>query len=217
MIRILAFILSLSLVVRRPCRADRQQRRLLERVERRDLCQSCAREEIRDHVAAILVVPLVPRDEPRDLGQPRSARHAQGQVHPGLCRSGQPAGYLAALRALGLARHHHLRTRRHRDRQTARLLFAAILHPHSARRRSKDPSPVVYPDPGGTERERTLATGLTDTQREEILGFIDKAWDESQWRLEQVANSSTATMLIWALQRAAAGRHGNDGADQAEC
>ena len=31
--------------------------------------QGRAREEIRDHVAAVLVVPLVPRDEPRDLGQ----------------------------------------------------------------------------------------------------------------------------------------------------
>ena len=113
----------------RPRRADRQQRRLLERVERRDLCQGRAREEIRDHVAAILVVPVVPRHEPRDLGQPRGARRAEGQVHPGLRRPGQPARHLAALRALGLARHHHLRARRHRDRQAARLLFAAVLHP----------------------------------------------------------------------------------------
>ena len=41
------------------------------------------------------------------------------------------ARHLAALRALGLARHHHLRPRRHRDRQIARLLFAAVFHARS--------------------------------------------------------------------------------------
>src|SRR3981081_1874069 len=42
----------------------------------------------------------------------------------------------------------------------------------------KDPSPVNYGDPGGPERERTLATGLSEAQRDEILTFIDQAWDE---------------------------------------
>ena len=68
----------------------------------------------------------------------------------------------------------------------------------------KDPSPVDYPDPGGTERERTLATGLSDTQREEILGFIDKAWDEEHggWSKSKFVDGN---MLIWALQRARQG------------
>jgi len=68
----------------------------------------------------------------------------------------------------------------------------------------KDPSPVDYPDPGGTERERTLATGLSDTQREEILGFIDNAWDEEHggWSKSKFVDGNT---LIWALQRARQG------------
>ena len=68
----------------------------------------------------------------------------------------------------------------------------------------KDPSPVDYPDPGGTERERTLATGLSDTQREEILGFIDNAWDEEHggWSKSKFVDGN---LLIWALQRARQG------------
>ncbi|MET0720539.1 MAG: DUF255 domain-containing protein [Tardiphaga sp.] len=68
----------------------------------------------------------------------------------------------------------------------------------------KDPSPVDYPDPGGTERERTLATGLSDTQREEILTFIDNAWDEEHggWSKSKFVDGN---MLIWALQRARQG------------
>jgi uncharacterized protein YyaL (SSP411 family) len=68
----------------------------------------------------------------------------------------------------------------------------------------KDPSPVDYPDPGGTERERTLATGLSDAQREEILGFIDNAWDEEHggWSKSKFVDGNT---LIWALQRARQG------------
>ena len=57
------------------------------------------------------------------------------------------------------------------------------------------------------ERDRSLATGLTDTQRDEILGFIDNAWDDEHggWsKLEFV----DGTMLILALQRARPGRHG---------
>ena len=68
----------------------------------------------------------------------------------------------------------------------------------------KDPSPVNYPDPGGSERERTLATGLSDAQRDEILGFIDKAWDEEHggWSRTKFVDGN---MLTWALQRARQG------------
>src|SRR5882757_5881096 len=68
----------------------------------------------------------------------------------------------------------------------------------------EDPSPVVYPDPGGTERERTLATGLTDAQRDEILGFIGNAWDEEHggWSRSKFVDGAT---LTWALQRARQG------------
>ena len=38
----------------------------------------------------------------------------------------------------------------------------------------KDPSPVVYGEPGGPERDRTLATGLTDEQRNAILAFMTR-------------------------------------------
>jgi hypothetical protein len=82
---------------RRPRGADREQRRVLEPVDRRHLCPRGGREEIRGGLAAILVVPLVPRDEPRNLVQCGGARRPEGQIQPGLCRSGQPAGYLAAL------------------------------------------------------------------------------------------------------------------------
>jgi hypothetical protein len=68
----------------------------------------------------------------------------------------------------------------------------------------EDPSPVVYPDAGGAERERTLATGLTEAQRSEILGFIDSAWDETNggWSKSKFVDGP---MLVWALQRARQG------------
>jgi uncharacterized protein YyaL (SSP411 family) len=67
-----------------------------------------------------------------------------------------------------------------------------------------DPSPVNYPDPGGDERGRSLATGLTDAQRNEILAFIDGAWDDEHggWSKTKFVDG---TMLIWALQRARQG------------
>jgi uncharacterized protein len=67
-----------------------------------------------------------------------------------------------------------------------------------------DPSPVVYPDAGGAERERTLAAGLTEAQRNEILGFIDSAWDEPNggWSKSKFVDGP---MLVWALQRARQG------------
>ena len=68
----------------------------------------------------------------------------------------------------------------------------------------EDPSPVVYPDAGGAERERTLATGLTEAQRNEILAFIDQAWDEQNggWSKSKFVDGP---MLTWVLQRARQG------------
>jgi uncharacterized protein YyaL (SSP411 family) len=68
----------------------------------------------------------------------------------------------------------------------------------------EDPTPVVYGDPGGAERERTLATGLTDAQRQEIVDFIDKSWNEEYggWSRTKFVDG---TMLTWALQRARQG------------
>ncbi len=68
----------------------------------------------------------------------------------------------------------------------------------------EDPSPVVYPDTGGAERARTLSTGLTDRQREEILGFIDQAWDARHggWSRSKFVDGP---MLTWALQQARQG------------
>jgi uncharacterized protein len=65
----------------------------------------------------------------------------------------------------------------------------------------EDPSPVEYPEPGGPERGRTLATGLTEAQRDEILSFIDKAWDDEHggWSKSKFVDGP---MLAWALQRA---------------
>jgi uncharacterized protein YyaL (SSP411 family) len=73
----------------------------------------------------------------------------------------------------------------------------------------EDPSPVEYPEPGGAERGRTLATGLTDAQRDEILGFIDKAWDDEQggWSKSKFVDGP---MLAWALQRARGGDRENE-------
>jgi uncharacterized protein len=68
----------------------------------------------------------------------------------------------------------------------------------------KDPTPVVYAEPGGAERGRTLATGLTDAQREEILSFIDSAWDKEHggWSPSKFVDGPT---LHWALHRAKQG------------
>jgi uncharacterized protein len=73
----------------------------------------------------------------------------------------------------------------------------------------QDPSPVVYPDAGGAERERTLATGLTEAQRSEILGFIDHAWNEEYggWSRSKFVDGP---MLTWALQQARQGDAKNE-------
>jgi uncharacterized protein YyaL (SSP411 family) len=73
----------------------------------------------------------------------------------------------------------------------------------------EDPSPVNYPDPGGAERERTLATGLSNAQRDEILAFIDQAWDEDNagWSKSKFVDGP---MLVWALQRARQGDAKNE-------
>jgi uncharacterized protein YyaL (SSP411 family) len=68
----------------------------------------------------------------------------------------------------------------------------------------KDPSPVVYGEPGGPERERTLATGLTDEQRNAVLAFMSKAYDQANggWGKSKLVDGPT---LGWFLDRAKAG------------
>jgi hypothetical protein len=68
----------------------------------------------------------------------------------------------------------------------------------------RDPSPVDYGTPGGPERERTLATGLSDAQRAEIVAFIDKAYDRDNggWSKSKLVDGPT---LTWFLDRAKAG------------
>lgn len=68
----------------------------------------------------------------------------------------------------------------------------------------KDPSPVDYGRLGGPERERTLAAGLTEAQRAEILDFLDKAYDHANggWSKSKLVDGPT---LAWFLDRAKAG------------
>ena len=68
----------------------------------------------------------------------------------------------------------------------------------------KDPSPVDYGQRGGPERERTLSTGLADSERNEILSFLDKAYDQANggWGKSKLVDGPT---LGWFLDRAKAG------------
>jgi len=68
----------------------------------------------------------------------------------------------------------------------------------------RDPSPVVYGEPGGAERERIFATGLTDGQRNDIIAFMDKAYDQANggWSKSKLVDGPT---LGWFLDRAKAG------------
>ncbi|HTR84587.1 MAG TPA: DUF255 domain-containing protein [Reyranella sp.] len=68
----------------------------------------------------------------------------------------------------------------------------------------KDPSPVDYGKFGGPERERTLANGITDAQRTELLAFLDKAYDRANggWSKSKLVDGPT---LDWFLDRAKAG------------
>src|SRR5882724_9996544 len=68
----------------------------------------------------------------------------------------------------------------------------------------KDPSPVDYGKPGGPERERTLATGLSDAQRAEILAFVDKAYDRDHGGFSKSKLVDGPT-LAWFLDRAKLG------------
>jgi uncharacterized protein YyaL (SSP411 family) len=65
----------------------------------------------------------------------------------------------------------------------------------------RDPSPVDYGKLGGPERERSLATGLSDAERSEILAFIDKAYDRINggWSKSKLVDGPT---LDWFLDRA---------------
>jgi uncharacterized protein YyaL (SSP411 family) len=68
----------------------------------------------------------------------------------------------------------------------------------------RDPSPVDYGKPGGPERERTLATGLSDAQRAEILAFVDKAYDRDHGGFSKSKLVDGPT-LAWFLDRAKLG------------
>jgi len=68
----------------------------------------------------------------------------------------------------------------------------------------RDPSPVDYGAPGGPERERTLATGLSDPQRAEILAFMDKAYDQDNGGFGKTKLVDGPT-LGWFLDRAKMG------------
>ena len=72
----------------------------------------------------------------------------------------------------------------------------------------KDPSPVDY-GKSSPERERTLATGLSDAQRNDIIRFIDEAWnkDYGGWSNSKFVDGP---MLTWALQRARQGDKENE-------
>ncbi|WMT79693.1 DUF255 domain-containing protein [Bradyrhizobium sp. Ash2021] len=72
----------------------------------------------------------------------------------------------------------------------------------------KDPTPVDYGD-SGPERGRTLATGLSDAQRNEILSFVDGAWNKEYggWSKSKFVDGP---MLVWALQRARQGDRTNE-------
>ena len=73
----------------------------------------------------------------------------------------------------------------------------------------KDPTPVNYDEAGGPERARTLATGLTDAQRDSILRFIDEAWDKEYggWSRSKFVDGP---ILTWALQQARQGDKENE-------
>jgi hypothetical protein len=181
-------------------------------VERCDLCEGGARKEIRDHVAAVLVPPLVPRDEPQKtytdpkvrklIWQRYVAVSVDADSDPALASRygdwGWPATIIFAPDGTEI-----VKLRGFYSPQFFNPILTATID---------DPSPVVYPDAGGAERERTLATGLTDAQRQEILAFIDQAWDGQYggWSKSKFVDGQ---MLIWALQRAA-GRRQQRGADQ---
>jgi len=76
----------------------------------------------------------------------------------------------------------------------------------------KDPSPVDYGKFGGPERERTLANGITDAQRTELLAFLDKAYDRANggWSKSKFVDQPT---LDWFLDRALMERKGDGDAE----
>ncbi len=67
----------------------------------------------------------------------------------------------------------------------------------------KDPTPIAYAEPPA-ERPRTLATGLSDAQRGEIVKFIDSVYDKENggWGRSKLVDNNT---LNWALHRARLG------------
>ena len=89
-----------------------------------------------------------------------------------------------------------------------------FLHPGAERDDRRIPRRSTTASSAAPERERTLSTGLTDAQRDEILAFIDKAWTTSHggWSKSKLVDGPT---LGWFLDRARGGDKENDGADQA--
>jgi uncharacterized protein len=65
----------------------------------------------------------------------------------------------------------------------------------------RDPSPVDYGQFGGPERPTQRASRLEPAAREEILGFMEKAWDEvnAGWGESKLVDGPT---LLYALDRA---------------
>ena len=72
-----------------------------------------------------------------------------------------------------------------------------------------DPSPVDYPTPGGAERDRTLATGLTDAQRDEILGLHRQGLGRRAMAAGARRKLVDGPTLVWFLERARQGDAAN--------
>ncbi len=68
----------------------------------------------------------------------------------------------------------------------------------------KDPTPVDYGEPGGPERERTLAIALPAERRAELAAFLDKVYDRENdgWGKSKLVDGPT---LTYALERARMG------------
>jgi hypothetical protein len=175
-------------------------------VERRHLRARGRREEVRDRLAAKLVVPVVPHHEQGDLGRSRGPRRAQGPFHPGLCRPGQPADISQRYERWGwpatiIFGPDGTEIVKLRGFYSPRFFIPVL------KETVKDPSPVDY-GKSAPERERTLATGLADEQRNAILAFMSKAWDPANggWGKSKLVDGPT---LGWFLDRA----YGKKGAD----
>jgi len=68
----------------------------------------------------------------------------------------------------------------------------------------KDPTPVDYGDPAGPEGARVLTVALATERRDEIVAFVDKAYDRDNdgWGKSKLVDGPT---LTYALERARSG------------